>query len=164
MKKGTSPKKGLVKAKPSKAKKSQKKKLTLQGQPKHRDLPRGVNHRINASFGAQVYSIKNQDITTNQINAFKRQLTSKTMRKRLLIRTNPYLILTKKPSEVRMGGGRGVKINRIVNPLVPGSKVCEIPVDDRIRNPDETGKSVARLFSNALKKLPITYRVYRMDL
>jgi hypothetical protein len=60
MKKGTSPKKGLVKAKPSKAKKSQKKKLTLQGQPKHRDLPRGVNHRITLLL-VHKYSIKNQD-------------------------------------------------------------------------------------------------------
>lgn len=146
------------------SKNRKKKNITIQGQPKHRDYPAGANYSCVCSFGAIVCSTKKQDLTHNQIGAFRKRLTIKNMRRKYRSRANPYLQLTKKPSEVRMGKGRGVKISRVVNPLVLGSIICEIPVGIRFRRPDEAGTGVFHVFRRALKKLPPSYVVSRMDL
>jgi len=153
------------KNKPVKPKSSKKKKIiTIQGQPKHRDYPGGAKYDITSSFGAVVCSTKNQDLTQSQIKAFRKRLTMKEMRRKFRTRCSPYLPLTKKPSEVRMGKGRGVKINRIVNPLVKGSIIAEIPISVHFRFPNETGLGVYYTFLRASRKLPTSYKVLRCDL
>jgi ribosomal protein L16/L10AE len=163
MKKNSSKSKQIKK--PQKSKKTHKKKnINIQGQPRHRDYPLGAKYDCESSYGAFVCSTKNQDLTHKQMLALRKRITSKNMRRKFCTRSNPYLQLTKKPSEVRMGKGRGVKISRTVNPLVYGSIICAVPITLRFRKPDLAGRSVYNTFVRAKRKLPPSYRVYRMDI
>jgi len=96
--------------------------------------------------------------------AFKKRLTHKKLRRKFRHRSQPYLQLTKKPSEVRMGKGHGVKISRTVNPLVVGSAIGEVIVGVRFRRPFEAGNGVYQAFVRAARKLPPFYRVIRGDI
>jgi len=152
-----------LKAKTPQRKKKKKQQQTIK-KPIHRDRPSGIKYDVVSSFGAIVCSTRKQDLTTNQTTAFRKRITVKEMRRKFLSRAKPYLTMTKKPSEVRMGKGHGVKINRIINPLIKGSIICEIPVHIRFRRPEENGLSVYYTFVNAMKKLPPSYKVHRCDL
>jgi len=95
-------------------------------------------------------------ISGNSIEAFRkviapyfRKKTSKIYK--FLIRCYPYLMLTKKPSEVRMGGGKGSKIRGFFCPVKPGQVLFEVFV----RNPQSTRS----LFLYATRKLSIPVKV-----
>jgi len=124
----------------------------------------GARYDSRSSFGAYVVSTNNQDLTDKQVKAFRKRITIKTMRRKFTWRSNPYLQLTKKPSEVRMGKGRGVKINRTVNPLVIGSILCEVDITPYFKRTYQAGLGVYHAFVRAARKLPPTYRVFRGDL
>jgi len=161
--KNQSPKQGLKNKNKNKSKKG-KKIVNIQGQPRHRDTPSGKHLKFLNSFGALVCSLKRQDITTKQLGAFKKRLTYKKMRQDFRHRCQPYLQLTKKPSEVRMGKGHGVKINRTVNPLIYGSAIGEVHVPVNFRHAQVYGESVPILFVAGLKKLPPFYRIMKCDI
>jgi len=152
-----------VKAKTPARKKKKKQQQTIK-KPIHRDRPSGIKYDVVSSFGAIVCSTKKQDFTTNQTTAFYKRITVKEMRRKFLSRAKPYLTMTKKPSEVRMGKGHGVKINRIINPLIKGSIICELPVSIHFRHPEDSGLSVWSIFTKAIKKLPPSYKIHRCDL
>lgn len=166
MKKGEkSKKKVTLNTKPNKKKSKVKKKIiNIQGQPRHRDTPSGKHIKFLNSFGALVCSLKRQDLTAKQIGAFKRRLTFKKMRQDFRHRCQPYLQLTKKPSEVRMGKGHGVKINRTINPLVCGSAIGEVHVHVYFRHAQSYSRSVPVSFEAGLRKLPPFYRIMKCDI
>jgi len=148
----------------NKSKGKKKKVINIQGQPQHRDTPKGASYGFLPSFGAIVCSSKKRDLTHTQMAAFKKRLTHKKLRRKFRHRSQPYLQLTKKPSEVRMGKGHGVKISRTVNPLVVGSAIGEVIVGVRFRRPFEAGNGVYHAFVRAARKLPPFYRVMRGDI
>jgi len=72
-------------------------------------------------------------LTKEAIEAFRRVISphfrkkrNKSGRSRFHIRCYPHLPLIKKPSEVRMGGGKGNKLRTHVCPIRPGQILFEI--------------------------------------
>jgi len=90
----------------------QQKRTTIKGQPIHLDTPRGKFYNTPISYGYILKTSKRRELTLPQINAVRKSIYYKNVRKLLHVRTRPYLDKTKKPSEVRMGKGRGIKINK----------------------------------------------------
>lgn len=95
-------------------------------------------------------------ISENSIEAFRKVIAPFFRKKeskiyKFLIRCYSYIPLTKKPSEVRIGGGKGSKIRGFFSPVRPGQILFEVFV----KNPTAT-KS---LFVYASKKLPISVKI-----
>jgi len=68
-----------------------------------------------------------------EISAFVKFLSrNKQLKRRLYIRAYPYLPLTKKPAEVRMGKGKGAKIDAQAKPVGPGVILAEIRLRRRL--------------------------------
>jgi len=131
----------------------------------HRDNPTGKNFKISrAGFGMTLYSSKNQDLTLSQVKAFFKTLKSKNLRKILRKNSQPYFNTTKKPSEVRMGKGHGVKFNKKINPLIIGSKIYTVRMNLRTKSPLLFTKIIALAFRKGLKKLSTNYKITNMDL
>lgn len=66
-------------------------------------------------------------ITSNEIESARRAIRKITKKVgKVFIRIYPYLPLTKKPAEVRMGKGKGSKIRNWVYPIKPGKTLFEI--------------------------------------
>jgi ribosomal protein L16/L10AE len=96
-------------------------------------------------------------VSADSIEAF-RKVIAPYFRKRntkiykFIIRCYAFLPLTKKPAEVRMGGGKGSKVRGFFCPVRPGQILFEVFV----RNPVST-KS---LFLYASRKLSVQTKVY----
>lgn len=95
-------------------------------------------------------------VSANSIEAFRkviapyfRKKTSKIYK--FLIRCYSFLPLTKKPSEVRIGGGKGSKVRGFFSPVRPGQILFEVFV----RNPSST----KNLFIYASRKLPVSVKI-----
>jgi len=89
---------------------------------------RGKAHAgVKISFGE--FGLLTEDrglITSRQIEAARRAITHYTQRGgRLWIRIFPHKPITKKPAEVRMGGGKG-DVFEFVAPVKPGSMLFEM--------------------------------------
>lgn len=94
-------------------------------------------------------------ISAKQIEAARRSITHFTKRGgRLWIRIFPDLPITKKPAEVRMGGGKG-EIHEHVARIKPGKMLFEMSGVDKI-----TAHEALRLASH---KLPIKSRIVGKD-
>jgi large subunit ribosomal protein L16 len=66
-------------------------------------------------------------ITSNEIESARRAIRKITKKSgKIFIRIYPYLPLTKKPAEVRMGKGKGSKIRAWVYPAKPGKIIFEL--------------------------------------
>jgi len=66
-------------------------------------------------------------ITSNEIESARRAIRKITKKSgKVYIRVYPYLPLTKKPAEVRMGKGKGSKIRAWVYPIKPGKIIFEL--------------------------------------
>jgi len=95
-------------------------------------------------------------ISANAIEAFRKVIAPHFRKKKskiykFLIRCYPYMPLTKKPAEVRMGGGKGSKVRGFFSPVRPGQILFEVFV----REPAAT-KS---LFTYAARKLPVSVTI-----
>ena len=104
-----------------------------------------------------VKSIKYAYISSASIEAFRKVIAPYFRKKRakiykFFIRCYPYLPLTKKPAEVRMGGGKGTKVRDFYAPVKPG----QVLFDVIIRNPSQTKK----LFLYASRKLGVPVKVF----
>lgn len=89
---------------------------------------RGKAHAgVKVSFGE--FGLLTEDrglITSRQIEAARRAITHYTQRGgRLWIRIFPHKPITKKPAEVRMGGGKG-DVYEFVAPVKPGRMLFEM--------------------------------------
>jgi len=70
-------------------------------------------------------------LSMNSIEAFRKVIAPNFRKKKskiykFLIRCYPFLPLTKKPAEVRMGGGKGSKIRGFFSPVRPGQVLFEV--------------------------------------
>src|ERR1700753_2574916 len=96
-------------------------------------------------------ALEPERVTTGQIEAPRRAITREMKRQgRVWIRVFPDLPVSKKPTEVRMGKGKG-SVEFWAARVKPGRIVSEI---DGV--PEETAKEALRL---GAMKLPITTRV-----
>jgi large subunit ribosomal protein L16 len=104
------------------------------------------------SFGD--YGLQTEDmgwITSRQIEAARRAITHYTQRGgRIWIKIFPDKPITKKPAEVRMGGGKG-DIAEYVAPVKPGRIIFEMAGVSR-----EVAREALRLASH---KLPVKTRI-----
>jgi len=89
--------------------------------------PKGILETSNLSFG--VYGLKALEsarITNRQIEAARRAITRKMKREgRLWIHIFPHIPYTAKPTEVRMGKGKG-SLSYWAMPIKPGKILFEI--------------------------------------
>jgi len=89
---------------------------------------KGKAHKgVRISFGEYgLLAEKRGAITSRQIEAARRAITHYTQRGgRLWIRIFPHKPITKKPAEVRMGGGKG-DVEEFVAPVKPGRMLFEM--------------------------------------
>lgn len=134
-------------------------------QPSHRDNPKGkLYNSLPAAFGIRLFSYRTWDLTASQVKAFRKMLRTKNLRRSLRLRSQPYLSVTKKPSEVRMGKGHGVKVNQIINPVVPGSSIFLSSFKLYHKDPLHTVDLIQSVYQAAGKKLPPKYKVRRTDI
>lgn len=103
-----------------------------------------------------VKSTKYGYVSENSIEAFRKVIAPHFRKKnskiyKFIIRCYAYLPLTKKPSEVRMGGGKGSKIRGFYSPVRPGQILFEVFV----RSPVVTKK----LMLYAARKLSVPVSV-----
>ena len=96
-------------------------------------------------------------ISANSIEAFRKVLAPYFRKKaskiyKFYIRCYPFLPLTKKPAEVRMGGGKGSKVRGFYSPVRPGQILFEVFV----RDPSSTKK----IFSYAARKLSVPVTIF----
>ncbi len=104
-----------------------------------------------------VKSIKYGYVSSSSIEAFRKVIAPHFRKKKskiykFSIKCYPYLPLTKKPAEVRMGGGKGTKVRDFFSPVRPG----QILFDVVIKNPGQTKK----LFLYAARKLAVPVKVF----
>jgi len=140
------------------------KKTQIKGQPIHLNTPKGIGGNWPSTYGVLLISKQRQELTLNQSNAFRKSISKKNMRKLFSQRTRPFLELTKKPAQVRMGKGRGTKINRTIAPLLCGSIVCEVYLNIRQRRPKRSMISALGTFRRGMRKLPPDFRIRNMDI
>ncbi len=66
-------------------------------------------------------------ITDYQLELIRRVLRKNSSKRSYIhLRSIPYKVILKRPNQVRMGGGKGVKFSKKVHPLVPGSVLAEV--------------------------------------
>jgi ribosomal protein L16/L10AE len=104
-------------------------------------------------MGSNVFS-------TSAITSFRKAFSNKTLKKHLIFRVNPFHDLTKKPQEVRMGKGRGTRIQKTISPIIPGQVLLEIDVAKRARR----ARFARRALQIATRKFPFRTRICNMDL
>lgn len=103
-----------------------------------------------------VRALKYAYVSSNSIEAFRKCLApyfrkKKITSSKLLIRLYSYIPLTKKPAEVRMGGGKGAKIRGFFSPVRPGQIIFEVLA----RNP----KSTYSILTYASRKLSLPVKI-----
>lgn len=106
------------------------------------------------SFGSiGLQAVERGYITSRQIEASRRAITREVKRKgKIWIRVFPHKPVTKKPAEVRMGGGKGA-VEQWVSPIQPGRVLFEMDGVDEV-----TALEALRL---AAYKLPLKTTVIR---
>jgi large subunit ribosomal protein L16 len=95
-------------------------------------------------------------VSGNSIEAFRKVIAPNFRKKKakaykFYIRCYPFLPLTKKPSEVRIGGGKGSKIRGFFCPVRPGQILFEV----LCRNPVST----KAIITYASKKISVSTKV-----
>jgi ribosomal protein L16 len=131
-------------------------------------IPMQINLSLSTDFANSIYPILRYRrivvkstaygyVSANSIEAFRKAVTPYFRKKeskiyKFFIRCYPFLALTKKPSEVRMGGGKGSKVRGFYSPVRPGQILFEIFV----RNPVTT----KTLLLYASRKLSISTKIF----
>jgi len=148
------PKKPAVKPKPksSNRRKKNQKRTTILGKPVHRHNPQGMYLSWRSSKNVIFLTKQYTSLGDHHLKAFRKSLTSKRVRRAFRVCTSPYLDLTKKPSEVRMGKGRGTKISHTIFPLYPGQILFEARAASL-----QSQRRIIKMFSVAGRKLPFNF-------
>jgi len=128
--------------------------------PTHRLSSRGADLSVPTTFNVIFRARRAGELTESAFKAFKKSISSKRLRKLFISRGQPYHELTKKPAEVRMGKGRGVKIQRRIFPFPKGRILAEISLNRRRRL---LPRAIV-LLNKAAKKLPFSVFVGAADL
>lgn len=77
----------------------------------------------------RLYSTKNAYLSFAELEAARRSIkrtSKKSLKNKIFLRAYPFLYLTRKPSEVRMGKGKGVKLRDKVCPVNYGKVIFEL--------------------------------------
>jgi len=137
-KSGSAPKKVAIRRSGN----SKKKILKIAGKPKHLILAGGVRFRRQCSRNAVLVAMTAGLVSQQQLKAFRKTVSSKWIRRRLIFRSQPFVDLTKKPAETRMGKGRGTKVAKRVSPVSRGTALVEI----RVRRHLDVSSQLTRLY------------------
>jgi ribosomal protein L16/L10AE len=150
-----------LKIKP-KIKTSKKRKIvrTTVIHPKHRVSSHGLWLSWESNYKVCAKSRGNSEITLTQQKAFLKCIKSKGVRRIFRFRGSPFVDLTKKPAEVRMGKGRGTRISKTLLPLSPGQCFAELDV----RRFPFRHKKLPLWFKKASHKLPRRINISNFDL
>lgn len=135
------------------------KRTKILGKPNHRHIPQGLSLSWRSTKNVIFRNKQYANLTDKQLIAFKKSLTSKRIRKAFRVVTYPYLELTQKPSEVRMGKGHGVKITRTIFPLYPGQILFEARAKGR-----RSQRRIIKMFKVAGVKLPFDTTARNTDI
>lgn len=144
----------------SSRKKKNVKRTVLQSRPIHRLFPKGHSLECRSSFNLFLRTTGYGKVSAASMKAFRKALLNKRLRRLFIFRATPYLDLTKKPNEVRMGKGHGTKIQDTIFPYNPGQVLVEVNLDRRIR-------LLARAkgaMQTAARKFPFRVIISRMDI
>lgn len=141
-------------------KKKQQVRTILQTRPQYRNFPKGCYLSWRSSRNLILRTTGFGNVTAGSMKAFRKALLIKRLRKLFIFRANPYLDLTKKPNEVRMGKGHGTKIQKTIFPYVPGQVLVEVNVKNKIRLAS-SAKVALRI---AARKLPFRTKIVSMDI
>lgn len=144
----------------SKRKKKPAKRTILQVRPLHRLFPKGRTLDWRASSNLFLRTTGFGKVSLASIKAFRKALLSKRLRRLFIFRATPYLDLTKKPNEVRMGKGHGTKIQDTIFPFNPGQVLVEVNLDRRIRL---TARAKVAM-QVATRKFPFRVIISKMDI
>jgi ribosomal protein L16/L10AE len=153
-------KKTTQKIKITKRHKNRKQQRTVVIHPKHRVKSHGVWSKWASSYKVCIKSLGHGEITQSQQKAFLKSLKSKSIRRIFRFRGSPFVDLTKKPAEVRMGKGRGTRINKTIFPLAPGQCFAELDVSHKPLRI----KALAMWFKKASHKLSRRVKTVTLDL
>jgi ribosomal protein L16/L10AE len=133
---------------------------TIVQKPVHRLSFRGSDLNLFSSHNIIIRASRSNELTDSALKAFKKANSSKRLRKLFISRAIPYHELTKKPAEVRMGKGRGVKIQKRIFPFPKGRILFEFNLKRRQR----LFYSTIALMKKAAKKLPFPVFIGNTDL
>jgi len=100
-------------------------------------------------------------VSQQQLKAFRKTVSSKWIRRRLIFRSQPFVDLTKKPAETRMGKGRGTNVAKRVSPVSRGTALVEIRVRRHRRRFFPAHKVI---LTRAARKLGVRTKVIHNDL
>jgi len=140
--------------------KGQKKPTIIQSKPKHRIFPKGVNLSWRSAHCLILRSTGYGEVSESSLKAFRKSLINKHIRRLFTFRAAAFEELTKKPNEVRMGKGRGTKIQRRIFPFVPGQVLVEANLQKKIR----FQRSARSAMHVASRKFPFRVKISNMDI
>ena len=113
-------------------------------------------HNILTNLSYVIISCGYGMVSSQELDAARKIIKYYVKRKgRIHIRAFPYLALTKKPSEVRMGKGKGTKINKHVAPIRPGTVLIEVELAKRRIPLAALIKAASKFSVSAIVKLNI---------
>lgn len=144
---------------PSRRKKNVKR-TVLTARPKHRFFPKGKTLDVRSSHNLVLRTQGLGNVSAASIKAFRKALLNKRLRRLFIFRGLPFLELTKKPNEVRMGKGHGTKIRDVILPFNSGQPLVEVNLNRRIRL---TARARVAM-RTAARKFSFRVTISRMDI
>ena len=144
------------------------KSLSIDSRPMHRIERKGNDFSV-VNWGSdrtmlQLRSLDYGRITDIELISLVKLLNqTRSIKKRAYIRAYPYLKLTKKPAEVRMGKGKG-KFNSQAKPVYPGMVLIEVRFPHYVANYSSAFNECKRLLKLYSFKFSIKSRVFYSDL
>lgn len=136
------------------------KKTLVQSKPSHLILPKGNCLSWRSSYNLILRTVGAGEVTEANLKAFRKALLNKRLRKLFIFRAAPFLDITKKPNEVRMGKGHGTKIYKRIFPFVPGQILVEVNLLRRVRLTPFAWEALRV----ASRKFPFRTNISKMDI
>lgn len=136
------------------------KRTVLSSRPRHRFFPKGNTLEFRSSYNLILRTQGLGNVSAASIKAFRKALLNKRLRRLFIFRGMPFLDLTKKPNEVRMGKGHGTKIRDTILPFNSGQALVEVNLNRRIRL---TARAKVAM-RTAARKFPFHVTISRMDI
>jgi large subunit ribosomal protein L16 len=142
--------------------------LTLRSRPMHRIECKGNDFSIH-NWGPDRMMIQLCSLEYGRINDIelvslvKLLNRTRSIKKCVYIRAYPYLKLTKKPAEVRMGKGKG-KFDSQTKPIFPGAVLFEVRFPHYVGSRSSSFRECKRLLNLYSSKFRVKTKVSYTDL
>jgi len=114
----------------------------------------------NSTYNVSIRTTGHGEITDKQQKAFFKCLRIKSLRRIFRFRGLPFVELTKKPAEVRMGKGHGTKVAKRLHPYSPGQFLAETNVTNKTRYL----RIIRMWLYRGARKLPHHVKLSNMDI